>query len=144
MPKAALELGHVTVRLGGRNVVDGVSFSVEHGDWVTLIGPNGAGKTSLMRAIAGLVGHRGEIRLDGDPLRALRRKDVAQRVALVPQTPLLPAGMSVEEYVLLGRTPYVSYMGREGRRGPRRRRVGRRPAGPGRAREPAAGHALRR
>ena len=116
MPKAALELGHVTVRLGGRNVVDGVSFSVEHGDWVTLIGPNGAGKTSLMRAIAGLVGHRGEIRLDGDPLRALRRKDVAQRVALVPQTPLLPAGMSVEEYVLLGRTPYVSYMGREGRR----------------------------
>ena len=67
MPKAALELGHVTVRLGGRNVVDGVSFSVEHGDWVTLIGPNGAGKTSLMRAIAGLVGHRGEIRLDGDP-----------------------------------------------------------------------------
>ena len=115
MPKAALELGHVTVRLGGRNVVDGVSFSVEHGDWVTLIGPNGAGKTSLMRAIAGLVGHRGEIRLDGDPLRALRRKDVAQRVALVPQTPLLPAGMSVEEYVLLGRTPYVSYMGREGR-----------------------------
>ena len=116
MPKAALELGHVTVRLGGRNVVDGVSFSVERGDWVTLIGPNGAGKTSLMRAIAGLVGHRGEIRLDGDPLRALRRKDVAQRVALVPQTPLLPAGMSVEEYVLLGRTPYVSYMGREGRR----------------------------
>ena len=115
MPKAALELGHVTVRLGGRNVVDGVSFSVEHGDWVTLIGPNGAGKTSLMRAIAGLVGHRGEIRLDGDPLRALRRKDVAQRVALVPQTPLLPAGMSVEEYVLLGRTPYVSYVGREGR-----------------------------
>ena len=116
MPKAALELGHVTVRLGGRNVVDGVSFSVEHGDWVTLIGPNGAGKTSLMRAIAGLVGHRGEIRLDGDPLRMLRRKDVAQRVALVPQTPLMPAGMSVEEYVLLGRTPYVSYMGREGRR----------------------------
>ena len=115
MPKAALELGHVTVRLGGRNVVDGVSFSVEHGDWVTLIGPNGAGKTSLMRAIAGLVGHRGEIRLDGDPLRALRRKDVAQRVALVPQTPLLPAGMSVEEYVLLGRTPYVSYVGSEGR-----------------------------
>jgi iron complex transport system ATP-binding protein len=115
VPKAALELDHVTVRLGGRNVVDGVSFSVERGDWVTLIGPNGAGKTSLMRAIAGLVGHRGEIRLDGDPLRALRRKDVAQRVALVPQTPLMPAGMSVEEYVLLGRTPYVSYVGREGR-----------------------------
>jgi cobalamin transport system ATP-binding protein len=111
----ALELDHVVVRLGGRNVVDGVSFSVEPGDWVTLIGPNGAGKTSLLRAIAGLVGHRGEIRLNGDPLHALRRRAVAQRVALVPQAPLMPAGLSVEEYVLLGRTPYVSYIGREGR-----------------------------
>jgi iron complex transport system ATP-binding protein len=92
-----------------------VSFSVEPGDWVTLIGPNGAGKTSLMRAIAGLVAHRGEIRLDGDPLRSLRRRDAAQRVALVPQSPLMPAGMRVEEYVLLGRTPYVSYVGSEGR-----------------------------
>jgi iron complex transport system ATP-binding protein len=111
----ALELDRVAVRLGGRNVVDGVSFSVGPGDWVTLIGPNGAGKTSLLRAIAGLVGHRGEIRLNGDPLHALRRRAVAQRVALVPQAPLMPAGLSVEEYVLLGRTPYVSYVGREGR-----------------------------
>jgi len=111
----ALELERVAVRLGGRNVVDGVSFSVEPGDWVTLIGPNGAGKTSLLRAIAGLVGHRGEIRLNGDPLHALRRRAVARRVALVPQAPLMPAGLSVEEYVLLGRTPYVSYVGREGR-----------------------------
>jgi iron complex transport system ATP-binding protein len=111
----ALELDRVAVRLGGRNVVDGVSFSVEPGDWVTLIGPNGAGKTSLLRAIAGLVGHRGEIRLNGDPLHALRRRAVAQRVALVPQSPVMPAGLSVEEYVLLGRTPYVSYVGREGR-----------------------------
>ena len=112
---AALELDRVTVRLGGRNVVDGVSFSVDHGDWVTLIGPNGAGKTSLMRAIAGLVGHRGEIRLAGDPLRSLRRRAASRRVALVPQSPLMPAGMRVEEYVLLGRTPYVSYVGSEGR-----------------------------
>ncbi len=115
MPGSALELDRVAVRLGGRNVVDGVSFAVEPGDWVTLIGPNGAGKTSLLRAIAGLIGHRGEIRLNGDPLHALRRREVAQRVALVPQAPLMPAGLSVEEYVLLGRTPYVSYVGREGR-----------------------------
>ena len=58
----------VIVELGGRNVVDGVSFSVEHGEWVTLIGPNGAGKTSLMRAVAGLVKHEGTIALDGRPI----------------------------------------------------------------------------
>jgi iron complex transport system ATP-binding protein len=111
----ALALERVTVELGRRAVVDGVSFAVERGEWVTLIGPNGAGKTTLLRAVAGLVRHQGEIRLDGDPIRRLRRREVARRVAVVPQSPLLPAGTTVREYVLLGRTPYVSYMGSESR-----------------------------
>lgn len=112
----ALALDHVTVALGGRPVVDGVSLTVEPGEWVTLIGPNGAGKTTLLRAVAALVGHRGRIALDGEELSKLGRRQVAQRVAIVPQSPLMPAGMSVREYVLLGRTPYVSYVGRESRR----------------------------
>ena len=74
------------VELGGRNVVDGVSFTVEQGDWVTLIGPNGAGKTSLLRAVAGLVSHAGRSRSAADDRRA-RRRDLARRVAIVPQAP---------------------------------------------------------
>jgi iron complex transport system ATP-binding protein len=113
---SALALERVTVELGGRAVVDGVSLVVEPGEWVTLIGPNGAGKTTLLRAVAGLVGHRGRITLDGQELSQLGRREVARRVAVVPQVPLMPAGMTVHEYVLLGRTPYVSYVGRESRR----------------------------
>jgi len=113
---SALSLARVNVELAGRNVVDGVSFGVEHGEWVTLIGPNGAGKTTLIRAVAGLVGHAGEIAIDGDNVRRLGRREVARRVAVVPQVPLMPNGMTIREYVLLGRTPYVSYAGREGRR----------------------------
>jgi cobalamin transport system ATP-binding protein len=113
---SALVLERLTVGLGGRNVVDGVSFTVEHGEWVTVIGPNGAGKSTLLRAVAGLVGHEGRIALDGEGLRRLGRREVARRVAIVPQSPLMPATMTVREYVLLGRTPYVSYAGREGRR----------------------------
>ena len=111
----ALALEQVTVELGGHAVVDGVSFAVGHGEWVALIGPNGAGKTTLLRAVAGLVGHRGGIAIDGEPVRRLGRRELARRVAVVPQVPLMPAGMSVREYVLLGRTPYVSYAGRESR-----------------------------
>jgi iron complex transport system ATP-binding protein len=113
---SALALERLTVVLGGRNVVDGVSFAVEHGEWVTVIGPNGAGKSTLLRAVAGLVGHEGRIALDGEGIRRLGRREVARRVAIVPQSPLMPATMTVREYVLLGRTPYVSYAGREGRR----------------------------
>ena len=109
-----ISANRVIVELGGRNVVDGVSFSVEHGEWVTLIGPNGAGKTSLMRAVAGLVKHGGTIALDGQPIGELPRRELARRVAIVPQVPSMPPGMTVREYVLLGRTPYISYVGREG------------------------------
>ena len=113
---SALAVDRVTVELGGRPIVADVSFSVEHGEWVTLIGPNGAGKTTLLRAIAGLVRFCGEVRLDGTPLRRVRRRDLARQVAVVPQVPLMPNAMTIRDYVLLGRTPYVSYAGREGRR----------------------------
>ncbi len=113
---AALTVEHVSVELGGRPIVEDVSFSVEHGEWVTLIGPNGAGKTTLVRAVAGLLAHRGTIAIDGRPLRRLGRRELARQVAVVPQVPLMPNAMTIREYVLLGRTPYVSYAGRESRR----------------------------
>jgi cobalamin transport system ATP-binding protein len=111
----ALSVEGLRVEFGRRAVVDGVSFSVEHGEWVTLIGPNGAGKSTLLRALAGLVDHHGTVAPDGEPIRRLGRREVARRVAVVPQAPLMPVGMTIREYVLLGRTPYVSYAGREGR-----------------------------
>jgi cobalamin transport system ATP-binding protein len=111
----ALALDSVSVKLGDARVVERVSAEVAGGEWVVLIGPNGAGKTSLLRAIAGLIPHDGGIRILGDDVSALTRKALARRVALVPQVPLLPGEMTVRQYVLLGRTPFVSYFGSERR-----------------------------
>jgi cobalamin transport system ATP-binding protein len=108
-----IALDRVTVRLGGVRVVDDVTASVADGEWVGLIGPNGAGKTTLLRAVAGLVGHEGRIVLNGAAVASLKRRRVSQLVALVPQEPVLPPEMTVAEYVLLGRTPYVPYLGTE-------------------------------
>jgi iron complex transport system ATP-binding protein len=113
---SAISLHSVSVTLGGKRVVDDVDLEVGRGEWVTLIGPNGAGKSTLLRAIAGLVPFDGAIRLDGEPLEQLRRRDVAQRLAFVPQSPLLPPDLPVGEYVLLGRTPYIGPFGSESRR----------------------------
>ena len=111
----ALALDGVSVSLGGARVVDRLSCAVEPGEWLALIGPNGAGKTTALRAIAGLVAYDGDIHVLGERARALARTELARRVALVPQVPLVPADLTVREYVLLGRTPHLGYFGSEGR-----------------------------
>ena len=111
-----IELTEVSVELGGRRVVDRVSASVARGEWVSLIGPNGAGKTTVLRAVAGLVPFAGSVRLDGRPAPSLGRLERARLLALVPQEPATPPWMTVGEYVLLGRTPHLGPLAREGAR----------------------------
>jgi len=108
-------LDGVSARLGGAQVLDGVTATVADAEWVGVIGPNGAGKTTLLRAIAGLVPHAGRIEVGGRSVASLRRRELSRLVALVPQDPLMPREMTVGEYVLLGRTPYVPYLGTESR-----------------------------
>jgi iron complex transport system ATP-binding protein len=112
----AIELRGVTVHLGGNPVVDGVDAAIAKGEWLALIGPNGAGKTTLLRAIARLVPFAGEIVLGGQPLEGLARSDLARLVAVVPQEPSTPPWMTVAEYVLLGRTPHLGPLAKEGAR----------------------------
>ena len=110
----AIELDRVTVTLGGRAVVDAVDLWVAEGEWVALIGPNGAGKTTMLRAIAGLVPFAGTIALHGRSTREMQRREIARAVAVVPQDPSTPPWMTVAEYVLLGRTPHLGALAREG------------------------------
>jgi len=112
---AALELDDVSVAYGRSTVLDGVGFSVAEGEWVGLIGPNGAGKTTLLRAVAGLIDSTGTILLHGSSLSGAHRRERARRIAVVPQYPVTPPWMTVAEYVLLGRTPHLGVLAREGR-----------------------------
>lgn len=112
----AIVLENVTVVLGGRAVVDGIDLTVAEGEWLALIGPNGAGKTTLLRAIARLVPFAGSIALQGRPTNAMRRTELSRLVAVVPQDPSTPPWMTVGEYVLLGRTPHLGRLAKEGKR----------------------------
>ncbi len=113
---SAIGLQGVTVALGGREVLHGVDLDIAQGEWVALIGPNGAGKTTLLRAIARLVPFAGAIELDGRDTSELNRTELARLLAVVPQEPATPPWMTVGEYVLLGRTPHLGPLAKEGLR----------------------------
>lgn len=100
----SVDVTNLSVHAGKKTLVRDVSLYVEPGTWCTIIGPNGAGKTSLVSAMAGLRSPTaGRVVISGHDLADLRERERATRVAFVPQRPVTPAGMSVEEYVTLGR-----------------------------------------
>ena len=102
-----IEVRGVSVRYNGHDVVRGVDLTVGAGEWVGLIGPNGAGKSTLLKAIAGTVRSTGDISIEYRPASEVSRREMGRSVAVVPQSPLLPEGMAIIDYVLLGRTPHL-------------------------------------
>ena len=110
---SAVEVRDLRVTLQGVAVLTGVDLTVAAGEWVTIIGPNGAGKSTLLRAVGGLLPAAGSITLFGTPAADLPRRRRARTVATVMQSPVVPPGMGVLDYVLLGRTPHLPTLGRE-------------------------------
>jgi iron complex transport system ATP-binding protein len=104
---AALRASEVTVRLGGRTVVERASLTLWAGELVALVGPNGAGKTTLVRALTGLLPADGTIELAGTPLAALPARERARRVAYLPQGHVFHWPMEVAAVVALGRHPHA-------------------------------------
>lgn len=89
-----------------------VHLQVRAGEMVGLLGPNGSGKTTLLRLISGVLrSQQGAVMLDGRDARSWGRREMARRVAVVPQEMHVPFAFTVEELVSLGRTPYASLLG---------------------------------
>jgi iron complex transport system ATP-binding protein len=113
---SAVTLRDASVSRGGIDIIRSLSLDIPSGSWCVIVGPNGAGKSTLISALAGTLGHRGDIEIGGRDVAKLSIRERAQLVAVVPQQPLLPGGMTVTEYVMLGRTAHLSPYGREGKR----------------------------
>jgi len=114
---AALEAAHATFSYhrDGARAVDDVSIAVPRGAIVGLLGPNGSGKTTLLRLLAGtLTASAGDIRVQGEPLPALSRREIARRIAVVPQDTHTAFDFSVIEIVLMGRYPHLGAFELEG------------------------------
>lgn len=107
MTAARLEARDVAVDLGGRRVLEGFSLDAGGGELIGLIGPNGAGKSTALRAMARLIPRRaGAVTIDGRPLERLAARDLARRLAYLPQGHAVNWPMAVERVVGLGRLPW--------------------------------------
>jgi ABC-type cobalamin/Fe3+-siderophores transport system ATPase subunit len=107
-----LRIENLSVSYGARHVLNDVSLTVENGEVLALIGPNGAGKSTLVRAVSGVVPvQAGSVRKNGTDLLTASVIERARIISVVPQVASLPPAFTVWETVLLGRTPYLNFLG---------------------------------
>lgn len=104
----------VSFRYPGTPVFTDLDLAVGKGEFVAVLGPNGCGKTTLVRLVSRVLApDRGDVRLGGDPVGALKATEIARRVAIVPQEERNVFAFSVFESVLMGRTPWATGFGFE-------------------------------
>jgi iron complex transport system ATP-binding protein len=112
---ALAEVEALSFAYGGREVLQGIAFSARAGEVIGLCGPNGVGKSTLLRLILGLLRPRsGQVRLGGDAVAALDRREIARRATLLLQESTLDLPLSVREVVAMGRLPHLARFQPEG------------------------------
>ena len=104
-----LEITGFSFRIGTKEILRNVSFSVARGDYLSIVGPNGAGKTTLLKCLDRIYrGGTGRITVFGRPLPSYRQRELARRLSYVPQADGRIFPFTVEQFVLMGRYPYLN------------------------------------
>jgi iron complex transport system ATP-binding protein len=106
------EFDRVSFQYCERSIFRNLSAQIFENDCIALVGQNGVGKSTLLRLAAGiLTPNSGEARLKHKGLRILKRHEIAQSIAFVPQNVEIPFSFTVEQIVEQGRTPFLKMFG---------------------------------
>ena len=103
-----LEIRNLSAGYPGNPVLKDISLSIPAGAVTVIVGPNGSGKSTLLKALAGILPASGSVRLDEQELLGLPGRELAKKVAFLPQNRTVPE-ITVKNLVLHGRFPYLSY-----------------------------------
>ncbi|MEW4224203.1 ABC transporter ATP-binding protein [Rossellomorea marisflavi] len=106
-----LQTKDLTLAYGERTIIDQMDLDIPKGEITVFIGGNGCGKSTLLRSIARLMKPKeGSVLLDGESISRLSTKEVARKMAILPQTPVSPEGLTVLQLVKQGRYPHQSWL----------------------------------
>ena len=105
--QAPLRARNITVGYGPRIIIEGLDIDIPEGELTVIVGPNACGKSTLLRALARMLPVTvGTVELDGQPIGRQNPKAIARRLGLLPQNPIAPDGIVVEDLVGRGRYPH--------------------------------------
>lgn len=111
-----LEIQSLSVAYYDIDVIKDINLSIAEREILAVVGPNGVGKSTLVRAVSGVhPARKGKVRVNGNELDRLPYLQRARYMAVVPQARELPAAYTVYETVMMGRTPYLNWLGQAGR-----------------------------
>ena len=102
-----LTLSNVSAGYNGTDVIKNISLTVEKNQNLSIIGPNGCGKTTLLRAIAGILPFRGDIKIDGKPVSNMKHREVSRKIAMLSQISGIYFAYSVYDTVMMGRYLHI-------------------------------------
>ncbi|SDJ30719.1 ABC transporter ATP-binding protein [Natribacillus halophilus] len=102
-----LEANHLSIRYEKEAIVDDLTIHIPEGKITTIIGPNGCGKSTILKTLARVMkASNGAVYLDGKSIHTQPTKQIAQKMAVLPQAPEAPSGLKVRELVAYGRHPH--------------------------------------
>ncbi|MBF4554196.1 ABC transporter ATP-binding protein [Corynebacterium suicordis] len=108
--KNRLQAKNICVAYGNKVIIEDLSLQIPDGEFTVIVGPNACGKSTLLKALSRMVEPvRGEVLLDGKPVGELPPKEVARQMSLLPQSPVAPEGIVVEDLVGRGRYPHQGF-----------------------------------
>lgn len=108
----AIKVTNLDVAYEQKYIIKNMNLEIPKGKITMIIGSNGCGKSTLLKTIARIITpKKGEIQLNGTSIQAQAPKEIAKKMAVLPQSPIVPSGLLVKELVSYGRFPYQSAMG---------------------------------
>lgn len=103
-----LEINNLSFSYKGRSILEEISFKAENGQFISILGRNGVGKSTLFKCILKILpNYSGQVLIDGEDALNLSVKEIAQRIAYIPQATASTFNYSVEDIVLFGTTSLI-------------------------------------